>query len=551
MPVLVRRSLQEIVARYDDGDKTELENLIRAFRIIQKLPATNPDSWFVIAGYHGEPFVAEDPNKDPDWWGGYCQHQTVLFPTWHRAYLHRLEQALRNAVPSATDLALPFWDECISYGTDENPLPWIVTARTLPIPVDNQTDNPFYSYTLQKALADNHTTSDTNRYSKPAGYQTVRYPLSGLVGNDKDREATELHNSKWKNHEDAVKKLNLNVKEWLDGTVKIDTEDDGGARVPDTFSVYSRYRICLEAPNYTVFSNKASMAQYIVEHGGQEHYGVALEEPHNAIHLALGGFYQKGVYNADPIRGANGDMGENETAGFDPVFYLHHAFVDYAFWQWQLRHNVTAAGSLTVEAGKDGTFSGGDPVFPKGTPLDMRSPLEPFKQPNGQVYTSEDVTDIENQLGYTYGTGSLDQELHTGPVLGGPRTAPIERVISVSDINRADYSGSFVIRTAIEMPDGKLVEIGREAVLSRWSVAGCRNCQGHLNEQSFIAIDQKTMTKIKGDRRSNKDVENSVRIYIQSREFPGEGDDSDRADLPAVPGPGYRAPRRQPVVKLL
>lgn len=552
MPVRVRRSLQEIVSRYDSGDKTTLENLIRAFRVIQSLPPDHPDSFFVIAGYHGEPFVSEDPS-DPDWWGGYCQHQTVLFPTWHRAYLHRLEEALRNAVPQATDLALPFWDECISYGTDEKPLPWIVTARQLPIPVDGKTDNPFYSYTLQKSLADNHTTSDVNRYAKPAGYQTVRYPLSGLVGNVKDRAATELHNSNFKDPDANVEILNQNVKQWMDGTVKIPTEGDGGASIPDTFSVYARYRICLEAPNYTVFSNKASMAQYIVEHGGEQHYGVALEEPHNAIHLALGGFYQKGAYNAAPIRGANGDMGENETAGFDPVFYLHHAFVDYAFWQWQLRHDATSAGSLTVEAGKDGTFSGGDPVFKKGTPLDMGSPLEPFKQPSGRVYTSNDVTDIENQLGYTYGTGSLDRAVLTSPALGGPRTAPIQHIVRVSNVSRADYDGSFVIRTAVELPDGRIVEIGREAVLSRWSVAGCANCQDHLNEQSFIAIDEKTMATLKGGKRSDKDVKNSVRVYIQSREFPGGGgdNDNDRADLPAVPGPGFGAPRRQPVVELL
>ncbi|KAM5362529.1 hypothetical protein ACJA88_013965 [Fusarium oxysporum] len=244
----------------------------------------------------------------------------------------------------------------------------------------------------------------------------------------------------------------------MDGTVQITPDGDPNTRIPDTYSVFSRFQICLEAPNYTVFSNKASMAQYIVEHGGRLHYGVALEEPHNAIHLALGGFYQKGIYNADPILGASGDMGENETAAFDPIFYLHHAFIDYTFWQWQLRHDCTAAGSLTVEAGKDGTFSMGDPTFPKGTALDTNSPLDPFEKPGGGFYTSEDVTDIK-KLEYSYGPGSLDVDNDPGRYT--PPTEPIASIARVHNISRADYAGSFVIRTHVELPDGRKVEVGR------------------------------------------------------------------------------------------
>ncbi|KAI3585701.1 hypothetical protein IWW34DRAFT_607265, partial [Fusarium oxysporum f. sp. albedinis] len=370
-----------------------------------------------------------------------------------------------------------------------------------------------------------------SRYTKPAGYKTVRYALSGLVGNPKDKHDTEVHNAKYLNHEDNTKILNSNVKAWIDGTVQITPDGDPDTRIPDTYSVFSRFQICLEAPNYTVFSNKASMAQYIVEHGGRPHYGVALEEPHNAIHLALGGFYQKGVYNADTILGANGDMGENETAAFDPIFYLHHAFIDYTFWYWQLRHDCTAAGSLTVEAGKDGTFSMGDPTFPKGTALDTNSPLDPFKKPGGGFYASEDVTDIK-KFEYSYGPGSLDVDNDPGRYT--PPTGPIASIARVHNVSRADYADSFVIRTHVELPDGRKVEVGREAVLSRWNVAGCRNCQDHLDENSFIAIDKKTMETLKGN---NDDKENiKFHLQIQSREFGGDE---------------LREPVREPVVEFL
>jgi tyrosinase len=422
------------------------------------------------------------------------------------------------------DIALPFWDECLAIGSNDDPIPWILTAPTFAL--DGDENNPLFSYALQQALADNHTTTDQHRYSKPQGYQTVRYPLSGLVGNIKDIAETKIHNSTYADPATNAKYLNANVKAWLEGTVQIQPDKD--TPVPDTFSAAARYRICLDAPNYTVFSNKASMAQWIKEHGGQPHYGVALEEGHNAIHLALGGFYQKAQYNADPIRGANGDMGENETAGFDPIFYLHHAFVDYVFWTWQRRNGATARGSLTVDPSYNGTTSQGDPVFPKGTPLTPTSQLAPFRKPNGDFYTSDDVTDIENiegPLAYTYARGSLDNLI---PPLDGrlgeqPPTSPLLTVVHVDNISRADHMGSFVIRTLAQLPNGEEVEIGRDAVLSRWHVAGCSNCQGHLDEHSFIAIDEALLKALGLERK--EDLKDKLRVHIQDRpgSIPNDG----------------------------
>lgn len=30
--------------------------------------------------------------------------------------------------------------------------------------------------------------------------------------------------------------------------------------------------------------------------------------------------------------GSHGDMGENETAAFDPIFFFHHCNIDRMFW---------------------------------------------------------------------------------------------------------------------------------------------------------------------------------------------------------------------------
>lgn len=100
------------------------------------------------------------------------------------------------------------------------------------------------------------------------------------------------------------------------------------------------------------------------------------------------------------------------------------------------------------------------------------------------------MTDI-TKLEYSYGPGSLDIENEAGQYM--PPKEPISRIVRVHNINRSDYAGSFVIRTHVKLPDGGYVEVGPEAVLSRWNVAGCANYQNHLEENSFIPIDAKTI----------------------------------------------------------
>ena len=88
-PSELQRLIADIQADYDAGNKTELENLMRAWQGIKALPPSDPNSFFMLGGFHGEPFRGPGAYANA-WWGGYCQHATVLFPTWHRAYLYKL-----------------------------------------------------------------------------------------------------------------------------------------------------------------------------------------------------------------------------------------------------------------------------------------------------------------------------------------------------------------------------------------------------------------------------------------------------------------------------
>ncbi|KAF5362044.1 hypothetical protein D9756_002722 [Leucocoprinus leucothites] len=514
-PSRIRYSLEYIQNLYDTGqDRSKLENLIRAFRGIQALDSKHPNSFFRIAGYHGEPFRGEGAT-DPSWWGGYCWHATVLFPTWHRAYLLRLEDALRS-IPGCQDVTLPFWDELANMGVKPaRPIPSVLTSPRFDL--DGRNDNPLYSYKLQEALVE-QVEGTNERYSKHVGYETVRYPLSGLVGTETDREQTEVHNAAYPDQAANAQTLNDNVANWLEGTVEIEIDDkDNPTRMPDTYSVYARYLRCLQAPNYTVFSNTTSQNQWIQDAGQDpsSHYVVSLESPHNALHLAVGGFYQKGVYNADPIIGANGDMGDNETAGFDPIFYLHHCFIDYTFAMWQKAKGLTKRGSLTLIKDYPGTIlQEGQPQYPSGTVIEMTTALIPFEKPGGGYYDSNDMTDFENDLDYTYHLGSLHPTLRSNIDLSS--RAPFVLTKKVHGINRAQYEGSFIVRLYARGHDGKEVEVGREPVLSRWSVKGCRNCMNHLNVESYIPIDATLLKTLQGPRRK-EDIQWWAEVQTRDR----------------------------------
>ena len=64
---------------------------------------------------------------------------------------------------------------------------------------------------------------------------------------------------------------------------------------------------------------------------------------------------------------------------------------------------------------------------------------------------------------------------------------PADRVVSVSGINRAGISGSFLISVYAEI-DGTRRHLGTAAVLSRWHVEGCMNCQTHLEAKATFPL---------------------------------------------------------------
>ncbi|MCW2995283.1 MAG: melO [Conexibacter sp.] len=498
----VRRSLTAIQAEYDAGDKEALELLMRAWKGVKELDEADPRSFFTIGGYHGEPF-RDQGATDRKWWGGYCEHGTVLFPTWHRAYLLILEQALQT-IPGCDGVMLAYWDET-SPESLAGGLPGALTWETFEL--DGETiPNPLRSFVLPAAIVD-AVVGDDPVYSKPAGYETVRYPLSGLVGTEEDAKETAIHNARFPDHDTNVGLLDQNVATWLTGAPVVDGQPTGGF-------VHQKFVRCLSAPTYTLFSNTTSMKHYNNTHAAGQQV-VALESPHNSIHLAIGGFDVPTLFDASPIPGANGDMGENDTAGLDPVFYFHHCFIDYTFWTWQRRHGSTQA--LEIDASDPGAgYTTANPNPPPagrepGEPLDLGTALNPFTAADGTPMTSADVTDIA-QLGYAYGPGSLDAFATTerAALLEEDVVGAATRSVHVEGLDRSTLRGSFVISAFAEV-DGKLEAIGHEAVLSRWQVEGCANCMQHLDAAADFPLPAAA-------RASAEGTADGVEVRVTTRE---------------------------------
>lgn len=335
-----RISVYDLEDRWTAGDKKPLEDVWRAFRAIQQLPHDHPDSFFSLGGLHGAPFV-DRPEVDalPDvskyaYWGGWCNHGNILFPTWHRAYVLRFEDALIRQVP---DIAgLPFWDETSPRALADG-LPWSCTRDE--VPIDGQLcPNPLKSFTLQVAIRDARRGSPF----KPAGYTTVRYPFSGLALSPELIAQSKEINAKVelqlrRANKTATEVLNENVRKGLRGPISSlgDGQPDGRT------GIQAMYRRCIQTPGYLVFSNTSSSSAWnettFLKQSGStaEHMFEPLETPHNNTHVAIG---MPISLDGDAFPHASGDMSNNNTAGLDPVFFLHHCFVDLAFLKWQERN---------------------------------------------------------------------------------------------------------------------------------------------------------------------------------------------------------------------
>ena len=218
----VRRSLTELQKEYDQGNKKPLLDLMRAWQGIKDLPYQDLRSFFALSGYHGEPFRGPGQYSS-SFWGGYCNHGNVLFPTWHRVYCLKIEEALQS-IPGCEDVMLPYWDQTAKHLDEDTGemvikgIPWALTRATIENENGQSVPNPLLSFQFPVEVLD-QVPSDKSEFTRPKGYQTVRYPLSGLVGDEDMRKQSEAHNQQYPDYTTNVQLLDKNVVAWLTNTL--------------------------------------------------------------------------------------------------------------------------------------------------------------------------------------------------------------------------------------------------------------------------------------------------------------------------------------------
>lgn len=315
---------------------------IQALQYWQSLDQSNMFSWYKVAAIHGLPSESWDGANsaagDAGYYVGYCRHQSIVFPTWHRPYMALYEEIISiyahqiaETYPAdkideyraaADSLRMPYWD----WSIDAN-IPDIMTQPQITINAawgSQPMDNPLYRY-------DFHPYDATAMDGIYAEYNwTVRAPTTS-------------------GGQTANQQLLNNQQQFHDGV----------------------YQLFSSQSDYSLFSNTAANN---APSGGYQ----SIENIHNTVHNSVGG-----------------DMAYLWIAAQDPIFFLHHANVDRIFAIWQAIYpNSWINESQPISTG---TYD----VAPN-TLEDANTGLSPFHKDNsGTFFNSNDVRHIKD-LGYAY-----------------------------------------------------------------------------------------------------------------------------------------------------
>jgi tyrosinase len=196
------------------------------------------------------------------------------------------------------------------------------------------------------------------------------------------------------------------------------------------------------------------------EHGGPVH-GDLESQPHDLVHVFVGG--------ANPRnRRLPGLMSDPDTAGLDPIFYLHHANVDRLWEAWI--QEPASEGNPTDPNWVNGPASAGERVF--------SMPMPPAGKP--WDYTPGDMADLA-RLDYTYDDLS-------SPV--APAAAPAER------LQRLGVAADIATEGVGEMARGRNVELMGSSVQQDMPISGTE----HVS--TSVHLDTETRQKVAASLQS-------------------------------------------------
>ncbi|KZT33401.1 Di-copper centre-containing protein [Sistotremastrum suecicum HHB10207 ss-3] len=406
---------QEINAWATNPENVDQVNLfLLALARFQAIPYDEKLSYFQIAGIHGLPFKPWDEkteSQSPETRNGYCTHNSILFPTWHRPYLLLYEQRLyeimvKDIIPTlpgdrdkliaqAQQWRLPYWDWAVKNAD----VPDIVRSPNIQVLTSTGPTvipNPLHAFRAPGAMGDYNIEAvkiDTghNTFLLPfdIAKQTSRYPPYWPPEPEKPKASTVTAWTEGIRLDDNITDA-LRGADWYNNP-KPDPDDPKPPKYPNDISEVV-YRLFTEK----YFSTYSHFASTNYEKNEQKQKRLAdflsLEAIHNNLHLWLGGGGPRDKSESGP-----GHMSIVPVAAFDPIFWLHHNNIDRLFAIWQTL-NPTAWFSDSSEQLEDpeGNWSTAPHTIP--TP---KSALAPFHDGQGSYFDSDKVRDWL-KYGYSY-----------------------------------------------------------------------------------------------------------------------------------------------------
>ncbi|GAW04614.1 Di-copper centre-containing protein [Lentinula edodes] len=522
-----------------------------------------------LGGIHGLPFQrwSGDPKGAPgplsSEYGGYCNHASILFPTWHRPYVLALEQSIGEAalviagelteelsdavkkiwITAAQQLRWPYWD-WTDPSTGKEGLPALLKPHAVVLQLPNGTQkrleyNPLATYQFENPRPDgfqNMENSKDNRWSPFQVGQTAyfkdwtstyRWPTNSLHPEEQYASIDDLLTDDDKNNRYGWKSLRSNVAHLF--TFPLAAGKDEDPFIWDEFS------------NTTFQSYKTKIAR-----GMKDYKAGSVEHPHNSVHLLLGGL---------------GHMSNNDYAGFDPIFYLHHANIDRILALWEYIYpNYWMGEGYRDKEGKLIKFvqPGGNWSEKPDATVDESSELEPYRNDSNIYWTSNDVHGLQADEGvkkwYTYtlthnqvsidvskpiqeadrpiylkalqdyfGLDILASRLKYGishpiiPALRGngippyrfEEVADYRHFIIVADILEHAYTGSYRLEILYNN-----INIGVVTSLARGLDTLCAGCQGR----------RETKNRIRGTIAVHQHVVNQIYSLVEQSDQPNQED---------------------------
>ncbi|GJM35046.1 MAG: hypothetical protein DHS20C18_40470 [Saprospiraceae bacterium] len=327
-------------------------------------------------------------NRNYTYWGRLhgdeCQHGWEQFLTWHRMFLYEFEQRLQDVVP---DVTLPYWNWPMDMYLKGFLPPQKEVMKNFSKKIKKKIPREMVSGVIPTILRCYLTEEAAKRLvaqgvpasiSEMVGFQynsglEFFWGVEQLIG----KQALAQHKL-------AIRAELLKVNPlWYPYRYPANFYDANGKALGEA-GMQSKFNHhyprtkdvaqILQVSNWTDFG------------GGPQYdasYGVLDMNPHNTIHIWSGGFNPNfDPNNPDPNEPQFGDMLNNLTAGYDPIFWPHHSNVDRLFNRWQELH-------------------------PGLDPADTTASL------SGLDYTVKDALTIK-RLGYEYVIGSYYVETNQG-----------------------------------------------------------------------------------------------------------------------------------------